>query len=240
MRNLTALLIVCCMISCNTEDWIPLFDGESLDGWSVKCVGNDRDKQYWTVVDGVIQCNSMGDPAQNYVWLQYDQEYEDFELKLKFRGFRESRGNSGVQFRSRYDDSDSAPSGGWLDGPQVDINPPKPFRNGLIYDETRTEKRWIGPSLPNWQIKPEHGPEHFVFKYSDEGDGWNDMRIRCEGTHITTWVNGVKIREFNGEGLLNDESHQELGVGMRGFIALQLHEKKELKIQFKELFLRVL
>jgi hypothetical protein len=39
-----------------------------------------------------------------------------------------SPGNTAVQFRSRYDASATAPNGGWLDGPQVDIHPPAPFR----------------------------------------------------------------------------------------------------------------
>lgn len=222
------------------EKWIPLFDGESLDGWSVQCKAEDKGKVYWSVVDGLIQCDSLGDKDHDYVWLQFDRELADFELKLQFRAYRESPGNSGVQFRSRYDPSPDAPRGGWLDGPQVDIHPPTPFRNGLIYDETRTEKRWITPSLPDWKITPEQGPSEYEFKYSDEGDGWNDMVIRCEGTRVQTWVNGIQIRDFDGSGILDNSEHAALQVGMSGFLALQLHMKNELKIQFRELFLKEL
>jgi len=209
----------------SAEGWISIFDGKSLSGWSVQCKAEDKDKSYWSVVDGTIQCDSMGDKDHDYVWLQYDKEIDDFELKLKFRAFRESPGNSGVQVRSRYDSSPDAHKGGWLDGPQVDINPTKPFRNGLIYDETRTENRWIDPSLPNWNITPEQGPSEFTFKYSDEGDGWNEMIIRCEGTRIQTWVNGIQIRDFDGAGVLDNQGHKDVNVGMTGFIALQLHSK---------------
>jgi hypothetical protein len=47
-----------------------------------------------------------------------DAEYDDFELRLKFQVCRGCPGNSGLQFRSRYDESEK---GGRLDGPQVDI-----------------------------------------------------------------------------------------------------------------------
>lgn len=217
-----------------------MYDGHSLDGWSLQCQEVDKEKAYWTAEKGYLQCDSMGDKGHDYVWLQYDRELGDFELKLQFRAFRDSPGNSGVQIRSRYDSSPDAPGGGWLDGPQVDINPQKPFRNGLIYDETRTEKRWIAPSLSNWAIKPEQGPSEFVFKYSDDGDGWNSMVIRCEGPRIQTWVNGIQVRDYDGTGVLDSEGHQSLDVGMNGFIALQLHRKDELRIQYRDLLLKEL
>jgi hypothetical protein len=97
----------------------------------------------------------MGNKVHNYVWLMTEREFTDFELRLKFQAFRDSPGNSGVQFRSRFDEM---ANGGCLDGPQVDINPPpeSSWRTGLIYDETRGEQRWVFPSLKDWCIGPEH------------------------------------------------------------------------------------
>lgn len=221
----------------DAAEWYPIFNGKNLDGWSVQCQEADKEKNYWSVQDGVIVCDSMGDKNHNYVWLQFDTEYSDFELKLKFRGFRESPGNSGVQIRSRYDQTEN---GGWLDGPQIDINPRSPFRNGLIYDETRSENRWIHPSLPNWSIKEDQSPSRSVFHYSDESDGWNDMHITCKGTRITTKVNGILISDYDGSGVLDNASHRSLNVGMRGYIALQLHKNNELKAHFKDLYVKPL
>jgi hypothetical protein len=47
---------------------------------------------------------------------------------------------------------------------------------------------WISPSLQDWNIKPSDGPDTWQFKYADEEDGWNDLRIVCEGTRIRTEV----------------------------------------------------
>jgi hypothetical protein len=108
----------------------------------VKCQPEDRNEKFWRVDEGTIVCDSMGRKNHNYVWLMTDREFSDFELRLKFKAFRDSPGNSGVQFRSRFDET---ASGGWLDGPQVDLNPPAEasWRTGLIYDETRGEQRWV-------------------------------------------------------------------------------------------------
>ena len=105
-----------CMISvllgCKDDQWESLFNGEDLDGWTVKCIPEDQGKVYWDVKEGCITCNSMGDRDHNYIWLATEREFANFHLKLKFQVFRESAGNSGVQFRSQYDTSDSANYGG--------------------------------------------------------------------------------------------------------------------------------
>lgn len=214
---------------------VSLFDGKTLDGWRVAAKLADRGKTFWTVRDGAITCDSRGQKDHDYVWLVSDGEYADFELSLKVRGYRDSPGNSGVQVRSRWDEVAQL-----LDGPQVDINPPAPFRTGLLYDETRETHRWIHPSLPDWRIDPAQGPAHWVWKYSGEGDGWNLLDIACRGTRIRTTLNGVQMADFNGAGILDDAAHRSHNVGLKGHIALQLHTHDDLYIQFKDLLLRVL
>jgi hypothetical protein len=54
---------------------------------------------------GVIEGNSIGHTEHNHIWFVNQNEYTDFNLRLKFQIFKSSRGNSGVQFRSRYVDS---------------------------------------------------------------------------------------------------------------------------------------
>jgi len=212
--------------------WTPLFNGKDLDGWAVKCKPADKDKGFWTVKDGAISCDSMDKGKHNYVWLMTEKEYGDFELKLKVRGHAaKSKGNSGVQVRSRYDEK-----AGWLDGPQVDIHPPAPWRTGLIYDETRETKRWIFPSLKNSSIKREQGPKECRW----QADGWNNLTIRCKGTKIVTRLNGLTVTDFDGKGVLDDAAHRSHNVGLNGQIALQLHSGDKLLIDFKDIHIRPL
>lgn len=227
--------------AAETNDRASLFDGRTLDGWEVCCTAADTNKTFWTVDDeGAIVCDSTGRPDHDYVWLMTKQTFADFELDLKFQAFRGVQGNSGVQVRSRYDTSPSAPRGGWLDGPQIDIHPPAPWRTGLIYDETRGVQHWIHPKLPGSAIQSHPAPAGWVFRYAGEGDGWNELRIACRGTHITTKLNGVTISDYDGAGVLDDEVHRARKVGLDGHIALQLHTRDELKIRFKDIRIRTL
>lgn len=218
------------------SEWISLFNGNNLEGWQVFCLPEDQQKTYWSVKDNAITCNSMGDKDHNYVWLMSDVEMTDFEFLVKVKAFRDSPGNSGVQFRSRYDQTAGAPGGGWLDGPQVDIHPPNPFRTGLIYDETREEKRWIYPSLEDWKIDSSYAAPKWTFFYEDEG--WNDLKIICKGTHVKTVLNGDIITNWDGSGVLDNQAHKKHNVGLSGKIAFQLHSRDELKIQFKNIKFR--
>ncbi|MCX6626729.1 MAG: DUF1080 domain-containing protein [Candidatus Solibacter sp.] len=221
------------MTAAENEGWLPLFDGTTLKGWRVAAKPEDVAKNYWSVQQGTITCDSRGRKQHDYVWLLSDRAFADFDLKMKIRSFRESGGNSGVQVRSRYDVESY-----WLDGPQIDIHPPGPFRTGLIYDETRGVRHWTFPVLPGSSITPEQGARNWKWRHSDEGDGWNDLLIECRGTNIKTTVNGVAVADYDGAGVLDDDLHRRRNVGMRGNIALQLHTGDDLYMQFKEIYVK--
>ena len=219
--------------------WTSLFNGQDLTGWIVQCQPKDQAKVFWKADHGTILCDSMGRKDHNYVWLLTEKEFGDFELRLKFQAYADSPGNSGLQFRSRFD---ATASGGWLDGPQVDIHPPAamPWRTGLIYDETREERRWISPSLKNSQMDPKFKPAHYVFKYAGDGDGWNDLTLICRGTQVKTILNGVVRTDWDGAGVLDNASHVRHNVGRAGHFALQLHAGDQLRIQFRDIRIRTL
>lgn len=219
------------------EGWIPLFNGKDLDGWSVKCREQDRDKTgYWKVENGTITAETPAGSKHHYIWLLSDREFADFELRLKVQTYADTTGNSGIQLRSRYDDTE-----GWLDGPQVDLNPPGPWRNGFIYDETRGAQVWLWPDVGRpANAKPEHAPEGWNWEHADGKDVWNDVRVVCRGMQIQTFMNGVPIADYDGTGRLDDAAHRARNVGLRGHIGLQIHPGNELLIRFKEIEVREL
>ncbi|MDZ7639367.1 MAG: DUF1080 domain-containing protein [Bryobacterales bacterium] len=229
MRFAGLLLLIC--LSAFGAEWQSLFDGKTLHGWRVEAKPADREKGFWSVVDGAIEANSIGRKEHDYVWLIREGEFGDFELELKVRDFSESTGNSGVQIRSRWDAAKE-----WLHGPQVDIHPPAPWRSGLVYDETWEARRWIHPSLPNWNIEPAQGPSKWKWKAGE----WNDLHITCRGGRITTRVNGVVITDEDLSAVLFDEAHRNHRVGRTGQIALQLHARDELKIAYRDIRVRTL
>lgn len=232
-------VVVFCLAFKAEAQWEQLFNGKDLDGWSVQCKAQDREKKFWTVEDGAIVADSIGSKGHKYVWLVSDREFSNFELRLKFQAYPGS-GNSGLQFRSRYD-PDLDP-GGWMNGPQVDIHPDKSssWRTGLIYDETQGVRRWVFPSLPDSGIGREHKPEKYIFKYFDDGDGWNDLTLVCDGMHVKTIVNGVVRTDWDASGVLDSQSHKKHNVGTRGHFAFQIHSGDQVKMRFKDITIKEL
>ena len=211
-----------------------IFDGKSLEGWKVYAKPKDIKKNYWSVVDGSIVCNTMGDKDHGAVWLFYEEELKDFELKIKIQAYRDSPGNSGLQLRSTYGEDND------IDGPQIDIHPPHPFRTGLLYDETDGYNHWIYPKTEGTGLSPELANNTSTFYYADDDTAWNELHVICKGTHIQTILNGTVVTDFDGEGILNDSIHVKQEVGMSGKIALQVHAKNEIRIAFKDIQLKKL
>ena len=241
MKNIILISTVAlCFVSCKQDKgWEYLFNGKDLSGWSVKCQPQDKGKEFWLVDEGSILCNSIGKKDHDYVWLVSDREFGDFELRLKFQAYSDSPGNSGVQFRSRYDYNTK---GGWLHGPQVDIHSPASmhWRTGLIYDETDGENRWVYPSLHNWEMPQSYKPEKYIFKYADDGDGWNDLTLICKGMQIKAIVNGIVRTDWDATGVFDNELHRKHNVGTKGHFALQLHSGDELLIRYKDIQIKEL
>jgi len=228
------------------HNWKSLFNSENLKGWQILGTPEDIDKIFWSVDNGAILSNSLHSQNHNHVWLQSELEFSDFELRLKFKASNDNKGNSGIQVRSRYDATAKIEINGktilgWMEGPQIDINPKDPWSNGLIYDETREYKRWIHPSLPDWKIDKEmYAPKKVIYYSENEALGWNDMTIICKGNNIKTYVNNVLVSDFDGEGILDDQVHKKHNVGKTGHIALQCHMNSQNKIWYKEIEIREL
>jgi len=233
---LVFLIPLILIISCNGEkEWVSLFNGEDLSGWVVKAKPEDQGKNFWFVNDGYIEANSLGRGDHDYIWLYTEKEYGDFEIKYQFQAFRESPGNSGIQVRSRYDEETY-----WLNGPQIDIHPPGFWRSGMMWDETRGNQRWIFPDIPDgeWVDSTMAIADHDL--YFEEDEVWNEMRVKARGTKIEAWLNGHKITDYEGAGTLDNTLHKNLNVGEKGHIALQIHTGDELKIRFKDIYIKEL
>ena len=221
------VLLPCIAFSQGKIPFKSIFNGEDLTGWNVISAAHD-DKDFVSVKDGCIAIDSDG--GHGWLWVMTKKEYSDFVLKLKFTAPKGDFGNSGINFRSQFDENDN---GGYLNGPQIDIYPKANWRTGLILDMTRGNERWLQPDLPGWSISEQPTPEDWTYHYAPH---WNDLEIRVVGTKVTTIVNGVTyISEWEGDGVINDKSHKLKGVGEKGYIALQAHSSDKVKISFKDI-----
>ena len=131
-----ALIVGFLLLSCNAEKkedipWEPLFDGESLDGWSVK----GGEAAYRAEDGGIIGTTVHNTPN---TFLTTDAIYGDFILELEY--LVDPSMNSGIQIRSNsfpyYQD-------GRVHGYQVEIDPSERAWSAGIYDEG--SRRWLYP-----------------------------------------------------------------------------------------------
>src|SRR3954468_15228193 len=114
-----ALLVLSCLGSttpADEEGWAPLFDGKTLDGWTVRG-GNAKYK----VEDGAIVGTTVEGSPNTFLC---KGDYKDFVLELEVQC--DPRLNSGIQVRSHVygkDDSDPKPRrrAGVVYGPQCEI-----------------------------------------------------------------------------------------------------------------------
>ncbi len=214
-------------VSAADQGWVSLFNGKNLDGWTINHLPRDKElaPKAWKVDSGTILANTLGRKEHFYILLATQKEYGDFVLRLKFQVERGITGNSGVQIRSRYD-----AASGWMEGPQIDINPPEPTTTGKLWNEGPGPHRW----LSNEPIKG------FKFFYADQGEGWNELEITVKGMSIKSVLNGVTVVDYDGSGVLDDELHKERGVGTKGVIGLQVHMNDEIKLRFKEIWIKEL
>lgn len=152
----------------------------------------------WYVDNGDLVCESG--PDKKYGYLATEQPYKNFDLSLEFK--QEANGNSGVFFRSSIE-------GTKISGWQVEVAPPNHDTGGVYESYGRGWLEKI-PDEKETILKPEQ---------------WNTMRIRVEGDHVQTYLNGKPMVDMHDE---------KIGQA-NGSIALQIHDGGGIKVRWRKL-----
>ncbi|MBL9180790.1 MAG: DUF1080 domain-containing protein, partial [Verrucomicrobiaceae bacterium] len=179
-----------------------LFDGKTLDGW-------EFDPAIWRVEDGVITGGSTTEKIKKNDFISTKKSFQNFELKLKIKVSGDPKTgmlNSGIQIRSVRAEH------GAMSGYQVDCGA---GWFGKIYDEHRRNKVIWAPT-PEQQAALDKAVDVF---------GWNEYRIRAEGPHIQTWINGVHCMDF---------TEADPNIALDGVIAPQVHSGGACLVQVKD------
>jgi hypothetical protein len=202
-------LVVClvgvgAVVGADASGWKALFDGKTLKGWSIHS-GFAK----YEVEDGAILGTAVkGSPN---TFLCTDKEYGDYILEFEVKC--DPALNSGVQIRSLIAKEDTAfvfrgpdnkPRKRALPkdrvyGYQVEIARAQTGTSGGIYDEAR-RAFFIADIRDNEAAGK-------AFKDNE----WNKYRIRCQGSSIKTWVNGVPCADLQDS------------MTAKGIIGLQVH-----------------
>jgi len=191
------------------QEYTPLFDGSSLEGWKVV---NEKNAKYWSVIDGVITASNGDQKMPTNTYLATEKQYQNFSFSCKFRlSGDHSTGliNSGIQYRSLLVKQKKNPKVVKIVGYQADIG--KGYW-GDIYDEHRRRSLLKANTTE-------------LFKDFKE-DGWNDYKIICKGSRHQLFINDHLTAEYSEA----DPKIETLGV-----IALQLHSGGVAKMEYKDI-----
>ncbi|MEX2119802.1 MAG: DUF1080 domain-containing protein [Pirellulales bacterium] len=215
------------------EGWILLFDGESLEGWhkNPERIGHGTGGR-WTVEDGTIAGEQDPPGSGNGGILLTDRKFGDFELVIDMKpdwgicsGLFLRSNERGQCFQMMVDYHDAG-NVGHIYGEGTGGFSNRPFDINGIYDDkqlTGLSTRQLDTALP--EAYSATGDEWLeAWKVGD----WNTVRVRCVGQppKITTWINDVKISQFDGERFEApnyDKTQVAETLGSEGSIAVQVH-----------------
>ena len=196
-----------------------IFDGNTLKGWHVSAqTGHSRVSKHksggkWGVIDGAI-VGSQDVPGNGGILIT-DANFQDFEIVMEMNN--DFGPDSGLFLRSTEDGKAwQAMIDYHADGNVMGIYGEglggKPHVRNYSFKQTVEEitTKHTGKPPITLAILPESWP-HF-WRHGQ----WNECRARIVGNppHITTWINGVKIMEWQEK----EKRHID-----KGGIALQVH-----------------
>lgn len=205
--------------AADDEGFVPMFNGKDLAGWEGKPDG-------WWVEDGAITAQSTKEkPCVKAHYLYWKGgEPADFVLRFKYKIIG---GNSGVQFRSeRRPNYDT-----W--GYQADIEAGTQW-TGCLYQHDRGGVVMRGNRAvisEDGQRKEEQFAAASELQKVIRQNGWNDYEVEAKGSRIVIRVNGTLMCEV-------DDRDKKMACH-KGIIALQMHPGPPMKIQFKDLRIKI-
>ncbi len=235
------LFITSCQPTSTTEqtegsiEWVRLFNGENLEGWTVRIIGKELGENYgntFRVDSGIlkIRYDEYGDSFDNqFGAIYFKRPFSNYRLKVEYRfvgepapgapewGYRDS----GVMFHSQ--------------SPQS-LNPDQPFPVCLEYNlhggngtDDRPNGQICAPGT-HFEIA---GTRNTSFctppevKRTFHGDQWVTLEIDVQDSTISHYANGEKILTYSnprydsGHKIANtfiQDGHDRV---TNGFISLQ-------------------
>jgi putative heme-binding domain-containing protein len=197
-----------------------LFNGKDLSGWE----GNP---EQWSVQNGYITGITKEDAPLPYnqflIWR--GGTVKNFELKVVAR---QAGNNSGVQYRSK----EQPTKGPWsIVGYQCDMHPTAE-NNAMLYDEggrgivcKNGQSVVVDSKGDKWLVKE-------VSPVQVEVADWNEYKIIAKGNHL--------IHQVNGKTTADIVDHQVSERELEGLLAFQVHRGPAMKVEIKEVVLKVL
>jgi len=252
MTRLCVALPLLAACNAHADDWIELFDGRTLDGWTPKIRGypaGEDPLDTFRVEDGAITVSYDKYDAfdDRFGHLFYKTPYSHYRLRLEYRFVGEQAPggeawawrNSGVMFHAQSPESMPA-------GQDFPISIEFQFLGGREDGEPRPTAAMCSPGT-EVDIGGGRAPEHCMPAAAPTvtGDDWVQIELQVEGTdRVVHYVEGEPVIEYGnlrfGGGVVSghDPAMKPDGEPLTGgYIALQSESHP---IQFRNIALQVL
>lgn len=229
VRFLAALLMTALALVVTAEEKADkggkkIFNGKNLKGWN----GNP---DLWSVKDGAIvgQTTEANPIKLNTFLIWTNGTPGDFELRLSYK--ITSKGNSGIQYRSKVLDEKNWVVGGY----QADFEGGDKY-SGILYEEKmargimamRGEKvTWTKDCKK--EVTGSTGKSEEI-QASIKKDDWNEYLVIAKGNHFQHFINGKLTAD------ITDECAEK--SAKTGVIALQIHQGPPMTVMFKDIRLK--
>jgi len=195
----------------SADDWVPLFDGKSFDGWHTYL--SDSISSQWQIKDGVMFYEPDPDKNQGMNNLVTDKKYRNFILSMDWKISVD--GNSGVFYGMLEDEKFVVP---YMTAPEIQI---RDYTNIPDFDD---HKQMSGA------IFGIAGVENDMAKKPGE---WNHFLIKIDHTNNigSITLNGKEVVNYPVHGeewmaLIKDSKFKDwegFGIHEEGPIGLQDH-----------------
>ncbi len=179
------------------ESWQPLFDGESLKGWTTI---NKKEENNWSVEHGLLYTHGL-----DKSWLMTEKQYGDFEVRLEYKATVKAK--SGVALRAPLEWDPS------YKGMEIQILDDT-FQKG----DRKVEIKPLDTMGSIWDVAPAYRPA------PRPAGEWNHLDIYVQGREVVVELNGKHVLDADLDLYVKDKGATHPGIlktNTRGRLGLQ-------------------
>lgn len=221
--SILAFGVISCKGPKQTEEWIPLFNGENLEGWDIKISGHELNDNYANTIrveDGIliVSYDEYEEFGDRFGHIFFNQEFSHYKLRVEYRFVGEQMPggpawgfmNNGIMFHSQ-----SAESMGF------DQRFPNSIEAQMLGGDGINERANGSVCTPGTtvEVNGERPASHCISSNSStfHGDQWVLFELVVYGDSLAHHI-------INGDTVMTYTNFQfeESGLPLsKGFIALQ-------------------
>jgi hypothetical protein len=209
---LPAISALFLLTGCNSDGWISLFDGETMEGWQAS-----ENDDSWQIEDGALVTRG---PRSHlfYVGDVNDHDFMNFEFTADVMATPGS--NSGIYFHTEYQDS------GW---------PSKGYEAQVFNSAPNVEP---GAYVERKLTGSLYGIRN-IWKAPVRNDEWFNYRIVVQGRTIRTYINGALMADYTEPEAAERPESMAGRVLSSGTFAFQCHDPESV-VYYKDVKVKIL